>query len=56
MSGDTLVLISLCLDAVNHYAYTTVKELYEHLDELYGNSNKGKNARHTFKELTMKKG
>jgi hypothetical protein len=33
-----------------------VKELYEHLDELYGDPNKEKNARHTFKELTMKKG
>jgi hypothetical protein len=56
VSSDALTLILPRLDAVNHYVYTTVKELYEHLDELYGNLNKEKNARHTFKELTMKKG
>ena len=56
MSDDALALISPRLDAANHHAYATVKDLYEHLDELYGDPNKEKNARHTFKELTMKKG
>jgi hypothetical protein len=56
VSGDALALISPRLDAANLHAYATVTELYEHLDELYGDPNKEKNAWHTFKELTMKKG
>jgi hypothetical protein len=56
VSGDALALISPRLGADNHHAYTTVAELYEHLDELYGDPNKEKNARHAFKELAMKKG
>jgi hypothetical protein len=56
VSSDALVLISPQLGADNHHAYTTVAELYEHLNELYGNLNKERNARHTFKELAMKKG
>jgi len=56
VSGDALTLISPRLDAANHHAYATVRELYEHLDELYGDPNKEKNARRVFKELTMKKG
>jgi len=56
MSGDALALISPRLGADNHHAYTTVAELYEHLNELYGDPNKERNARHTFKELAMKKG
>jgi hypothetical protein len=56
VSGDALALISPRLDAANHHAYRTVEELYEHLDELYGDPNKERNARHTFKELAMKKG
>src|SRR4051794_4845864 len=56
VSGDALALISPRLGAGNHHAYTTVAELYEHLDELYSDPNKKRNARHTFKELVMKKG
>jgi Zinc knuckle len=56
VSGDALALISLRLGADNHHAYTTVAELYEHLNELYGDPNKERNACHTFKELAMKKG
>jgi hypothetical protein len=56
VSGDALALISPRLGADNHHAYTTTAELYEHLDELYGDPNKVRNARHAFKELAMKKG
>jgi hypothetical protein len=56
VSGDTLVLISPHLNTINHHVYVTVRELYKHLDELYGDLNKEKNAYHTFKELTIKKG
>jgi hypothetical protein len=56
VSEDALTLISLQLDAANHYAYTTVRELYKHLDKLYSDLNKEKNARCVFKDLTMKKG
>jgi hypothetical protein len=56
VSEDALTLISLQLDAANHYAYTTVRELYKHLDKLYSDLNKKKNARYVFKDLTMKKG
>ena len=56
IGGDALALISPRLNAANHHAYITVRELFEHLDELYGDPNKEKNARHTFKELSMKKG
>ena len=31
-------------------------ELYEHLEELYGDPNKEKNARQAFKSLVMKRG
>jgi hypothetical protein len=56
VSGDALALISLQLDAANHYVYATVRELYKHLDKLYGDLNKEKNARCVFKDLTIKKG
>jgi Zinc knuckle len=56
VSGNALALISPRLDSANHHAYKSVRELYEHLDELYGDPNKEKNARYTFKELVMKKG
>lgn len=56
LSGNALALVSPRLDAANHHAYVTVKELFEHLDELYGDPNKAKNARHMFKDLVMKKG
>jgi hypothetical protein len=56
VSGDALTLISLQLDAANHYAYATVRKLYKHLDKLYSDLNKEKNAHCVFKNLTMKKG
>jgi hypothetical protein len=56
VSGDALALISPRLDAANRHAYDTLDELYEHLEELYGDPNKERNARQAFKELTMKKG
>jgi hypothetical protein len=55
LSGDALILVSPWLDTANHHVYVTTKELFEHLDELYDNPNKKKNARHTFKDLVMKK-
>ncbi|KAH0548437.1 hypothetical protein GP486_007949, partial [Trichoglossum hirsutum] len=45
VSDDTLALISPCLRAMNRHAYKTINELYEHLEELYGNLNKECNAR-----------
>jgi hypothetical protein len=55
-SGDALALISPRLSAANRHAYETLDELYEHLEELYGDPNKERNARQAFKDLTMKKG
>jgi hypothetical protein len=55
VSGDALALISPRLRAANRHAYGTVRELYEHLEELYGDPNKERNARQTFKDLVMKK-
>jgi hypothetical protein len=55
MSNDALALISPCLNTINHYAYATIREPYEHLNKLYGDLNKKKNACHAFKELTMRK-
>jgi len=56
ISGDALALISPRLNTANRHAYETVEELYTHLDELYGDPNKERNARYAFKELSMKKG
>jgi hypothetical protein len=55
VSGDALALISPRLRAANRHAYETVNELYEHLEELYGDPNKERNARQAFKDLAMKK-
>ena len=44
VSSDTLTLISPHLWASNRHAYETVNELYEHLEELYGDPNKEQNA------------
>ena len=49
-------MISPRLRATNRHAYETVNELYEHLEELYGDPNKERNAWQAFKDLTMKKG
>jgi hypothetical protein len=56
LSDDALMLISSWLDAANHHVYIAVRELFEHLNELYSNPNKEKNACYTFKDLVMKKG
>jgi hypothetical protein len=55
VSKDTLALILLQLNAANHYAYTTICKLYKHLDKLYSDLNKKKNAYYMFKNLTIKK-
>ncbi|KAH0552968.1 hypothetical protein GP486_006835 [Trichoglossum hirsutum] len=56
VSRDALALISPRLSAVNHHAYETIDELYEYLYELYGDPNKERNVRQSFKDLAMKKG
>lgn len=56
LEGTALSLVTPRLDADNHHAYQEVKELYEHLKELYADPNKAKNARMDFKGLYMKKG
>ena len=56
ISGEALALISPCLDTSSHHRYATVAELYEYLNELYGDPNKKRNACQTFKNLVMKKG
>ncbi|KAH0545106.1 hypothetical protein GP486_008469, partial [Trichoglossum hirsutum] len=48
VSGDALVLISPRLRAANRHAYKTVDELYGHLEELYGDPNKERNARQCY--------
>jgi hypothetical protein len=55
-SGEALALISPRLNTTSRHAYTMLTELYEHLDELYGDPNKERNARQAFKNLAMKKG
>ncbi|KAH0562538.1 hypothetical protein GP486_002778 [Trichoglossum hirsutum] len=55
VSGDALTLISSHLWAMNRHAYGTIDELYEYLEELYGNPNKKRNARQAFKDLAMRK-
>ncbi|KAH0551105.1 hypothetical protein GP486_007549 [Trichoglossum hirsutum] len=55
VSGDAFTLISSCLRAMNWHAYETIDKLYGHLEELYGNPNKERNACQAFKDLTMKK-
>ena len=55
-SGEALALISPRLNATSSHAYTALTELYEHLEELYGDPNKERNARQAFKSLVMKKG
>ena len=49
-----LSLIIPCLDANNSLAYQTVEELYAHLNELYADPNKVKNACTVFKKLYIK--
>ncbi|KAH0538627.1 hypothetical protein GP486_008763, partial [Trichoglossum hirsutum] len=55
VSGDALALISPCLQLTNRHAYEMINELYEHLEELYGDLNKERNARQAFKNLTIRK-
>jgi Zinc knuckle len=56
VGGDALALISPRLDEASRHAYTTVAELYTHLEELYGDPNKERNARQALKDLVMQKG
>jgi hypothetical protein len=56
ISGNALALISPWLEAESLHAYQTVFKLYDHLHELYSDSNKERNARQAFKNLVMKKG
>jgi hypothetical protein len=56
IGGYILILISPCLNQDGRYAYETVRELYTHLEELYGDPNKERNTRQAFKELSIKKG
>jgi Zinc knuckle len=56
VGGDALALISPRLNTASRHAYETVAELYKHLDDLYGDPNKERNARQAFKDLGMKKG
>ena len=48
-------LISPRLDSNNPHAYTTIGELYEHMEELWSNPNKQKDARAAFRKLEMDK-
>jgi len=56
VSGDALALISPRLNPNRQHAYETVQDLYDHLYELYGDPNKERNARQSFRDLVMKKG
>jgi hypothetical protein len=56
IGGHVLILISPCLNQDSRHIYETVRELYTHLEELYGNPNKECNTRQAFKELSIKKG
>jgi Zinc knuckle len=49
-------LISPRLDQSNPIAYTTIAELYEHMQELWSNPNKQRDARSAFRKLVMEKG
>jgi hypothetical protein len=54
-TGEALVLIFPCLEVMSHYRYTTITELYEHLDELYSDLNREHDAHQAFKDLVIKK-
>jgi hypothetical protein len=56
LQGNALALIAPRLDEDNQGYYQTVKELYRHLQELYGDPNRERNARRNFKSLYMKMG
>ena len=56
MEGNALALVSPRLNPANRHAYHTIQELYEHLEELYGDPNKERNTRQGFKDLVMKRG
>ena len=54
LEGSTLALTTLCLDIDNSIYYTSIKELYQYLSELYADPNYIKNARTSFKRLYQK--
>jgi hypothetical protein len=56
LEGNALALVSPRLNPANRHTYHTAQELYEHLEELYGDPNKERNARQGFKDLVMKRG
>ncbi|KAI9768865.1 MAG: hypothetical protein M1839_003948 [Geoglossum umbratile] len=52
----TFMKANLRPSSIYCHAYTTLTKLYEHLDELYGDPNKERNAQQAFKSLVIKKG
>ena len=55
LKEDTLALTSTRLDLDHPQYYGSELELYQHLQELYGDPNKEKNARTEFKKLYIRK-
>jgi hypothetical protein len=55
LEGNALSLVTPRLDEDNIHAYQTIKDIYEHLKELYADPNKARNARAEFKKLFIKK-
>ncbi|PVH72019.1 hypothetical protein DL98DRAFT_434005, partial [Cadophora sp. DSE1049] len=50
---DALFLIALKLDTANAHVYDAIAELYKHLNALYNNPNKERNARKVFEKLII---
>jgi hypothetical protein len=55
LEGDALAMTSTRMDPDHVQYYRTELELYQHLQELYTDPNREKNARAEFKRLYMKK-
>ena len=55
LSGNALALVSPRLDINGYLPYTTIGQLYDHLNKLFGDPNKRKNAKQSFNKLIMKK-
>ena len=56
VGGNALALIASRLNTAGLHAYQTVDDLYQHLEVLYGDPNKERNARRLFKDLSMEAG